>query len=134
MDQTVVLQNNNDDDLSIDDNGEFTFETNVADGASYNVTILTQPDTQLCSTSNTIGSVASENITDVALTCVDVFEIGGTLFGLTTASVTIQNNGGDDLVLNANGNFTFSETQLNATDYEISIRGQTCILSEETGP
>lgn len=137
VDQTVVLQNNNDDDLSLDDNGEFTFETNVADGASYNVTILTQPDTQLCSTSNTIGSVASENITDVAINCVDVFEVGGTLSGLTTASVTIQNNEGDDLVLSSAGTFAFDATQVDNTEYSISIReqptGQTCVLSNETG-
>ena len=39
----LVLQNNGGDDLDIDDNGDFTFDTQVAAGSGYAVTVKTQP-------------------------------------------------------------------------------------------
>ena len=39
----LVIQNNGSDNLAITANDGFTFPTAMADGSSYNVTILTQP-------------------------------------------------------------------------------------------
>ena len=38
--QSVVLQNNGSDNLAVNSNGSFTFSTPVAQGATYNVTVL----------------------------------------------------------------------------------------------
>ena len=40
---TVVLQDNGGDDLSLSGNGSFTFATQLAAGAAYNVTVKTSP-------------------------------------------------------------------------------------------
>jgi hypothetical protein len=45
----LVLQNNNASDLAVAANGAFTFATPVAVGASYSVTVKTQPSGQTCS-------------------------------------------------------------------------------------
>lgn len=66
----LVLQNKGD-NLSIDKNGSFIFETALVDGSAYHVTILSQPTdlSQKCSVSNSNGTVMGADITDVAVTC-----------------------------------------------------------------
>ena len=66
---TVVLQDNGGDDLSVSSNGPFTFATPVADGGAYNVTVKTNPSGQTCTVSGGAGTVASANVTSVAVTC-----------------------------------------------------------------
>lgn len=68
----LVLQNNGGDNLTVNTNGNFTFATTLANGAAYNVTVLTQPTgagTETCSVSNASGSVNNANVTNVAVTC-----------------------------------------------------------------
>ena len=66
---TVVLQDNGGDDLSVAGNGPFTFATPVASGGAYNVTVKSNPSGQTCTVSGAAGTVASANVTSVAVTC-----------------------------------------------------------------
>ncbi len=66
---TLTLQNNGSDDLDVSGDGGFTFATAIADGASYNVTVLTHPDGQTCSMTNGTGTVSGADVTDVAVAC-----------------------------------------------------------------
>ena len=66
---TVVLQDNGGDDLSVSGDGTFTFATAVASGAPYNVTVKTNPGGQACTVTGGSGTVASANVTNVAVTC-----------------------------------------------------------------
>ncbi len=66
---TVVLQDNGGNDLSVSSDGPFTFSAPVADGAAYNVTVKSNPSGQTCTTSGAAGTVASANVTSVAVTC-----------------------------------------------------------------
>lgn len=67
----LVLQNNGSDDLTISDNGVFTFTTPQLEGETYSVTVQTQPagPLQVCTVSNGTDTVATANITDVDVTC-----------------------------------------------------------------
>jgi hypothetical protein len=64
-----VLQDNGGDNLSVSANGTFTFAASVVNGAAYNVTVQTNPSGQSCTVSNGSGTVASANITNVAVSC-----------------------------------------------------------------
>ena len=66
---TVLLQNNGGNDLSVAGNGPFTFSTLLAVGATYNVTVKTYPFGQTCTASSASGTVASANVTNVAVAC-----------------------------------------------------------------
>ena len=65
----VVLQNNGGDDLIVPDDGPFTFDTPLANGSSYNVTVLTHPTEQNCTVTNGRGTVIGTDVTDVQVTC-----------------------------------------------------------------
>ena len=66
----VVLQDNGGDDLTVASNGSFTFATPLADGAAYSVTIAKHRAGEVCTLSGGSGTVASANVTSVAVTCV----------------------------------------------------------------
>jgi hypothetical protein len=66
---TVVLQDNGGDNLSVSANGAFTFATKLAAGATYNVTVLTNPSGQTCTVANGSGTMGNANVTNVAATC-----------------------------------------------------------------
>ncbi|WP_298626690.1 DUF1566 domain-containing protein [uncultured Legionella sp.] len=65
-----MLQDNGGDDLTINSNGSFTFATPVAQGATYSVTVLTQPSGQTCSVTNGSGTMGGANVTNVGVNCV----------------------------------------------------------------
>ena len=136
----LVLQNNGAGDLAVSADGSFTFTTRVATGTTYNVTVLTQPTApaQTCSVARGSGSVASANVADIAVTCATgQFSIRGTVSGLTGSGLVLQNNGGNDLPISANGQFSFANRLIDGATYSVVVRtqpsGQNCIVRNSTG-
>ena len=95
-----MLQDNGGNDLTATTNGPFTFSTALASGATYNVTVKTNPTGQTCTATNNTGTIASANITNVAITCttttggMQVQFVGTDGNGLDTYSVTSPDDGG----------------------------------------
>jgi hypothetical protein len=135
---TVVLRNNGGDDLSVSANGPFAFATKLADGSGYAVTVRTNPAGQTCSVSNGSGAVAGGNVTNVALTCTTTptYSVGGNVSGLS-GTVVLQDNGGDDLSVSANGAFTFATKLADGSVYGVTAKtnpmGQNCTVSGGSG-
>lgn len=137
----LVLQNNASDDKSVGGNGSFTFSTPVSDGTNYSVTVLTQPTnlSQTCTITNGSGTATNVAITNVAVNCVtNTYSVGGTVNGLASgSSVVLQNNGGNDLTISANGVFTFSTGVSSGAAYNASIltppSTQPCTLTYGAG-
>ncbi len=67
--ESVVLQNNGGDDKSLTADGAFSFDTELADGTAYSVSVLTQPTGQTCTVSNGSGAVSGADVTDVSVNC-----------------------------------------------------------------
>ena len=81
--QSLVLQNNASDNLTLSANGAFAFATTFSNHASYVVTLLTAPSGQTCSITNGSGTIAGENVTNVTLVCAaSTYSIGGSVSGL----------------------------------------------------
>ena len=136
----MVLQDNGGDNLAVTTNGAFTFATALGTGVNYAVTVNTQPTGQTCTVSQGTGTTGSANVANVAVTCsanaASTYSIGGTLSGLTPGSgiaVVLQDNGGDNLTLTANGAFTFATKLLAGASYAVTVNtqptGQTCTVS-----
>jgi hypothetical protein len=110
----LVLQNNESDDEPIAADGEFTFDTPLTPGTSYNVSVKTQPSnpSQTCSVANGSGLVPTEDVTNVAVTCgepvlADVFKVAaeGDTLPDTTVLKNILLDGG--VAINLDGQVAF---------------------------
>ncbi|WP_288364025.1 hypothetical protein [uncultured Spongiibacter sp.] len=64
----LTLENNGGDSLPVAGTS-FEFATELADGASYAVTVAAHPDEQLCSLANASGSVAGADVDNVEVLC-----------------------------------------------------------------
>lgn len=66
---SVTLRNNGADDLTLTANGNFTFGVAIADGSTYDVTVLASPAGHGCTVTHGTGTVQSANVSDVAVSC-----------------------------------------------------------------
>jgi large repetitive protein len=130
---SLVLQNNGGDDITLTADGTFAFPTTIASGAAYAVTVLAQPSTpsQTCVITNDTGTVTSANVTSVSITCTtNSFKIGGTVSGLSGTGLVLQDNGGDDLTIAADGTFQFTTPVLSGTTFSVTVLTQPTTLSQ----
>ncbi|MFH1654984.1 MAG: hypothetical protein ABIE74_13165 [Pseudomonadota bacterium] len=67
---TLILQINSGNDLTLNQNGDFTFDNvRLADSAKYDVTVTKSPQFQNCTTSKGQGVISGADITDVEVKC-----------------------------------------------------------------
>lgn len=134
----VVLENNGGDPVEAAADGAFTFPTPVATGGQYNVSVRTQPVNQNCSVANATGTVGSEPVTNVAVTCVSAYAVGGTVTGLAGPGLVLR-NGEESLTIGADGAFTFATRLLSGATYNVEVvssptsPSQTCVVANGAG-
>ena len=138
----LVLQDMGRDDLVVNANGTFAFATTATDGASYAVTVKSQPTSpsQVCSLTSDSGKVAAANVTGIGVVCVtSTFDVGGTVAGLQGTGLVLKDNAGDDLAVSAKGTFKFPAKVASGQKYAVTIAkqptspSQTCTVSGESG-
>lgn len=134
---TLALQNNGTDTKTISTNGAFAFVTPVAWHGSSNVTVDTQPAGQTCTVTNGAQSNLVADVSNVNVTCsTNTYTIGGTVSGLS-GTFTLQNNGGDSLVLTADGAFVFATPVASSSSYNVTVSAQpvglTCTVGSGSG-
>ena len=129
---SVTLQNNGKDNLTLTQNGRYTFNNTLDDDDDYNVTVLTQPSSATCSVSNGSGKINSkgDDVENVVVSCAVTGSISGTVIGLVSgANVTLRltltaSGNTTDLVVSSAGGFAFSGVQPNGTAYSVAVQGQ----------
>jgi hypothetical protein len=126
-----VLQNGGD-KLALSATGSFTFATNIAMGAAYNVTVATQPTnpSQTCSVTSGSGTMGSSNVTTVSVACVTLNLANAKLTGtykVVKFSVpspfdyaSYQGDFSDLLTLTFDGAGNFSGTDVQSGDGVVS--------------
>lgn len=138
----LVLQNNGADDLAVGDNGLFTFPSELASGASYNVTVRTQPSNpnQACTVTNARGTIGGGDVSNIVVSCnASDFSVGGTVRNLEGTNLVLRNNGGDDLRIDASGTFAFDTALPSGASYDVTVErqpgdpSQTCTVSNGSG-
>jgi hypothetical protein len=135
---TLVLQDNASDNLTITTNGSHPFATQIAAGATYSVSVLTQPSGQTCSLGSNSSGTATADVA-VSVTCAATsggFTISAAVTGLT-GTLVLQDNGGDNLTITANGTFPFATQIVSGATYNVTVltqpSGQTCSLGNSSG-
>ena len=116
----------------------FMLPTTVVQGASYTITVQTQPIGEQCSLTNSTGTIAGANVTNVAVACAAMsHSLGGTISGLPSAGLVLAN--GSDTVSPAAGAlaFTFATPVAEGGAYAVSVQtqpsGATCSVGSGTG-
>lgn len=123
--------------LLLKSDSTYIFPRKIAAGAGYQIRIEAQPVDQRCTISNGSGT-ATSNTSDVTVVCITPpkYSIGGSVSGLI-GSLTLRNNGGDDVVLGANGSYTFATPIMSGNPYQVSIynqpNNQVCSISNAAG-
>ena len=83
-------------------------------------------------------ALKASRVTNIAVVCVQAHTVGGFLQSLPAgASVTLQNNGADALVLDAVGAFTFATLVPTGASYNVAVQqqptGHTCTVAQPSG-
>ena len=136
----LVLQNKLGDDLTVNGNGPFAFATPIASGQTYAVTVKTQPTnpSQTCAVTNGNGTVGGAAVTTVTVACTtNTYNVGGNVTGMAGGTLVLQDNGGDDLNVIANGPFKFSKKIFSGATYNVTVKtnpaGLFCTVASNTG-
>jgi large repetitive protein len=123
----LVLRNNDGETLAIASNGDFFFSNLHLSGSQYQVAVQTLPSnpSQTCTIANGSGTVGSGDVRNVRVTCaVATFKVGGTVSGLLGSGLTLQNNGGNNLNVGADGSFQFTTGVASGAAYNVTIGNQ----------
>jgi hypothetical protein len=143
---SVVLQNNAGETVTVSANTTFTFPTHLAPGAGYDVKVLTSPTapiSQSCSvTAGGAGNVVDADVSGVTIQCTtNVFALGVTVSGLAAnESVTLADDVGDSVVVSANGTVPFASSYASGASFMVTATAQpanpilqTCVPAPATG-
>lgn len=88
----LVLNSDFGGDLAVSASGPFTFGTRLPVGSTFNVGVKNQPTSspaQNCQVSNGTGTIAAVNVTNVDVTCVSGYTVGGRVSGLVGSGLTL---------------------------------------------
>ena len=136
--QQVTLFLNGGSPLTLVADGSFRFTTQLVYGASYAVTVSTQPIGQTCSATVPGDGTVTGEITRVAVVCATTtYPLSGTVSGLRTGQQVTITNGGEALTLGSNGTFQFGSGVPYGGGYAVAVStqpaNQLCIISNATG-
>jgi N-acetylneuraminic acid mutarotase len=144
----LALQDNSGNNLTVSAGATsyvFTFPGQIpSGGASYSITVLSNPAGQACTVANPIGT-ATADVANVDITCTNLaattYTIGGTVTGLTGPGLILQDdlgiNNTDLLPVNGNGSFTFVDPVAGGSVYNVAVltqpQGRNCMVSNGSG-
>ncbi len=138
----LVLRVNGVSNLAVSANGALSLGSALASGASYTVTVLSQPGapSQTCGVTNGVGTVTSANVNNVAVICTtNAYTVGGTVSGLVGSGLVLGINGANSLAVSASGGFTFPTALASGGAYAVTVLAQpaspsqTCTVAAGAG-
>jgi hypothetical protein len=136
---TSVTLVDGDDSVEVGANGSFTFPVKFPSGATYNVTVGTQPSGETCTVTNGSGTIGTKNVTTVKVACAapKEYTLGGTVSGLNSGTSVTLVDGDDSIEVGANGSFTFPVKFPSGTTYNVTVgtqpSGETCTVTNGSG-
>ncbi len=128
---TLVVTDNQSDTLTFTTNETLKFATPYASGATYTVSIETQPAGQTCTLSANASGTITKNLT-VTATCKTDYTVSVAVTGLT-GTLVMKDNENDTLTFTTNDAQTFANQYTSGSAYTVSVKtqpsGETCTLS-----
>ncbi len=134
---TLVVQDNLSGTLTFSSNTTQAFTNGYSNGASYSVTISSQPSGETCTLSSNASGTITSNVT-VTATCDTVippgpFTLSVAVTGLTSGTLEVEDNLNNELAFTGNSTSSFATTYAGGATYSVTVfaqpTGQTCTLS-----
>jgi len=122
--EDLVLRANDGETLAIASNGTFSFTNLHLSGSDYEVVVQSPPHdpTQSCTIARGKAKVGNGDVRDIQVTCaISTFTVGGTVSDLLGTGLVLQNNGGNNLSVTANGTFTFTTELASGSNYAVTV-------------
>jgi uncharacterized repeat protein (TIGR03803 family) len=103
-------------------------------GASYSVTVRTQPTGETCTVAGGIGTIQSANVANVVVTCSDqAYSLEGSISGLNVSGLVLA-NGIDTLAVSSGATrFAMPEPVAYTSSYGVTVRTQPAGLACAVG-
>jgi 6-phosphogluconolactonase (cycloisomerase 2 family) len=126
--------------LTLAANGTFELPQDLAIGEPYHVRVLrhrSSPD-QVCRAESASG-IAQAPVPPVQITCQPGLTLGGTVQGMLGSGLSLRNNGGPALDIQANGSFTFPDRLAPGASYRVEVvrapnaASQSCTVTDGEG-
>ncbi len=140
---TGLVLANHGDILEMAADGSFELARGVPLGSAYDITIVSQPTSpwQTCKVLRGQGTIQQpDQVIDVAVVCkTDMHVVAGSVTGLEGDGLVLQNNGGDDIAVAADGTFAFSTAIASGQPFAVTVkqqptaRWQTCSVAGGAG-
>lgn len=105
----------------------YAFTTTLVAGQNYGVAILAQPTGLTCTVTNGTGTIASANVTNVAIACITTptYTVTANISGLTASGLTLQLNSANNATITSGAtSYTFPTALLASQAYSVSILTQ----------
>ncbi len=135
----LTLSLNNSETIEVAANATtLSFTAALADAASYEVSISTQPNGLICSATNASGSISAANVENIAITCATSYTVSGTIEGLSTETATLSLNGSESLTTTSSeAAFTFTTALVEGASYAVTVTDSpdtfTCNVEQGSG-
>lgn len=113
--------------ITVNADGSFTFPTPLDVGTTYDITVATQPQGQLCTVANGQGTIGTSDINTVRVTCSPLqnHQLHVVVAGLEAGSNgLVINNLGDMKTATADGTFDYAPV-INGTAYSVRLTNPT---------
>lgn len=137
----VVLQDNARDNITVSTDGAFVFPTPIPSGSGYDVTAssIAGQQSETCAFTNASGIVGAGAVNNIAIACTANVVISVNVSGLVGSNLVLQDNGGDNLSITANGNASFATALASGSAFAVTVLSQpvlptqNCVIANGTG-
>ncbi|MEZ5966015.1 MAG: hypothetical protein R3F56_19420 [Planctomycetota bacterium] len=118
----MVLGLNGAEQITVQGSSPFRFQTLLHDGQPYAVDVVAAPPGTTWNLVHATGAIAAGDVDDVVVECQCLRTISGTVSGLVGGGLVLTNNGGDDLVVEHDGRFTFATAVATGSPYDVQVK------------
>ena len=136
---SVTIQNNASDTLTLTSNASYTFPTRIQSLSRFSVGVIAQPTAQTCAVAFAAGVIPTDGsiVNNVNVVCALSSSVGGTVAGLAAGGTVTLTLGSTSLAVGANGEFAFPGLLATGSAYNMTVSaqpaGQICTLTNASG-
>lgn len=108
-------------------------------GTPYQISATSAQRGQTCAVANGSGQIGDQDVTNVLVSCVSSYTVGGTVsgYGGTPAGLSLSLNGAETLAITGSGAFEFATSLAAQASYAVTIAqqpsGYQCVVTRGSG-